>query len=501
MASINNVINVSLLASGAQADRDNMNVVAIIGTNKTVLSTAERYRTYKDAASVAADFGAYSAEAEYANVFFGTKPNPVNAGGTLVIGYHRAATETVAATSATLVSQQLEEVATVAALQTISDGSFAFTLDGAAKTVTGLDFRTATSLDDVVALIQSVLDAGPIAATLSNDNGYLTLTSDATGATSTLTVLSAHTSGTFVGSLLGMASGSGAALTQGANSASLTAETQVEALTALKALVNFRGACFIGAILDANVDDVAAWAEANDTLVYCVFSGSSYYAVNVANPVWAVKLAGQSKFRCLYSASGNRKLAASYMARVHCVNFNAQNSALTMHLKALAVPAEDYSQAVLDACALVGLDVFTTIKNVPVVLTSGANNFVDNVYNLMAFINAVQVDQFNLLAGTATKIPQTEDGVAALVDQGEKTTRGFVRAGVFAPGTWTSTDRFGDAETFDRNIEQFGFYWLAGKLADQAQADRAARKSPVLQCAVKNAGAIHSADIIINFNA
>ena len=32
-------------------------------------------------------------------------------------------------------------------------------------------------------------------------------------------------------------------------------------------------------------------------------------------------------------------------------------------------------------------------------------------------------------------------------------------------------------------------------------ADRVARKSPVLQVAVKNAGAIHSADIIINFNA
>ena len=31
-------------------------------------------------------------------------------------------------------------------------------------------------------------------------------------------------------------------------------------------------------------------------------------------------------------------------------------------------------------------------------------------------------------------------------------------------------------------------------------ADRAARKSPVLQIAVKNAGAIHTVDAIINFN-
>jgi len=71
---------------------------------------------------------------------------------------------------------------------------------------------------------------------------------------------------------------------------------------------------------------------------------------------------------------------------------------------------------------------------------------------------------------------------------------------VFAPGTWSSPDYFGDRETFERNIEENGFYWIAGALADQPQSDRQVRKSPVLQGAVKNAGAIHSASIIINFN-
>jgi len=211
-------------------------------------------------------------------------------------------------------------------------------------------------------------------------------------------------------------------------------------------------------------------------------------------------LAGQDTFRSLYSKSGNRKLAATYMARTHTVNFNAENSAITMNLKELAVPAEAYTQTEIDAAKRVGLDLYTTIKDTAVVLTSPANDFVDNVYNLIAFIDAVQTDMFNLLKSTGTKIPQTTRGVAQLVAQGEKTTRGFVRAGVFAPGTWSSPDSFGLIDTFNRNISQFGFYWLAGLLADQPQADRQARKSPVLQAAVKNAGAIHSVDIIINFN-
>jgi len=125
---------------------------------------------------------------------------------------------------------------------------------------------------------------------------------------------------------------------------------------------------------------------------------------------------------------------------------------------------------------------------------------VDNVYNLIAFIDSVQVDMFNLLKMTGTKIPQTTPGVLTMIDQGEKTTRRFVRAGVFGPGEWSKPDYFGDYKTFFDNIREYGFYWQAGSLADQSTADRQARKSPVLQCAVKNQGAIHSADVVINFN-
>jgi len=71
---------------------------------------------------------------------------------------------------------------------------------------------------------------------------------------------------------------------------------------------------------------------------------------------------------------------------------------------------------------------------------------------------------------------------------------------VIGAGTWSSPDTFGDLDTFNRNIEANGFYWLAGSLSDQPQSERQERKSPVLQNAIKNAGAIHSVDVIINFN-
>lgn len=497
MADIGQVINVALIPEGRISARDNLNVTAIITSDTTVLSTADPYRAYRSAASVASDFGATSEVTAFANVYFSSQPNPVNAGGYLIVGYWRAATEAVAATSAILRGAELSEAAVIPELQLISDGSFDIDVDGVTQNVTGLNFQTVTELDDVV----TVLNAGITGATVALDGIGLTITSDTTGATSLLTYPVAGASGTFVGSLLGLSSGTGATLTQGAAADSLTAEEPVDATTRLKAETNFYGGMFIDQLTSVQVKALATWAQANSVLMYDVFSQASNLVIDPSNVVWDIKLSSLTNYRMLYSKANNRQLAAAYMSRAHTVNFNAENSALTMQLKELPVAAESYSQTELDGAKTVGLDVYTTIKNTPVVLTSGANDFMDNRYNLIGYVDALQTDLFNLLKQTGTKIPQTIKGVNQLVDQCEKTTRGFVRAAVFAPGEWSSPDTFGDLETFRRSIRERGFYFLAGSLADQPQVDRQARKSPVIQGAVKNAGAIHSADVIVNFNA
>lgn len=498
MASLNYVINASLLEEGAAVAADNMNVCAIITGNQGVLSTGERFRVYKSASAGIADFGASSVEAAFINAFFGTSPNPVSAGGTLVMGYWRASSETVAASAATLVSEQQTLATLIPLLQAIDDGSFTVTVDGGTEQeVTGLDFQAVSDLDDVA----TILSAAITGATVAQSNGYFTVTSATTGATSLLTYLGATETGTDISAVLGMDSSSGATLTQGAGSEVLAAETKLEGIAAIKAKVNIKGAVFIDQVLDADVPGLASWSVANSVISYDVFSGSSYLAKSTSNPVWNVKLAGQSNYRCLYSAAGNRKLAASYMARNHTVNFAGQNTAITMNLKELSVAAEEYSDTVITAAQDVGLDLYTTFKDVPKLLTSGANDFVDNVYNLMAFIDNVQSNSFNLLGTTSTKIPQTEEGIALIEDDAEKTCAQFVRAGVFNPGTWTKSDFFGDRGQFLAAIEQNGYYVLAGSLADQSSADRQARKSPVIQIAVKDSGAVHSEDIIINFNA
>jgi len=496
-ASITEVITVSIQEGGQLAARDNFNVVTIItGEQLGTLSTANRFSIHRDSASVAVAYGTSSKPYDFAKAFFGTSPNPVNAGGYLIIGYWRAAEEAIAASAATLTGLQLSEATTIGLLQGIEDGSFDIDVDGSTENITGLDFRTVTTLAGAVALI----DADLTGATASIDDQKIVITSDTTGGSSLLTFVTDPSSGTFIGDILALADGTGAVLVQGAVSSTIALETKEAAVTAIKAVTNFKGGMFIDNPTDTESKNLATWAQANNVLLYDVFNAPANLEVDATNVVWDIKLASLNNYRMLYSKANNRKMAASYMARAHTVNFNAINSALTMQLKELAVSAESYTSTELLKAKTVGLDVYTTIKLTPILLTSGANDFTDNRYNLLAYVDAISTDQFNLLKITATKIPQTQKGVDQLVDQAEKTTRGFVTAGFIGAGTWSSPDTFGDVEVFKRSILNNGFYWLAGLLADQPQADRELRKSPVLQGAIKYQGAVHSVNLIINVN-
>lgn len=498
MASINNVITVQLIPEGQLAQRDNMNICCIMTSEQgSVLSSENRFQSYVDLASVEADFGTDSQTYVFAAVFFAQAPGPVGAEGELVVGFWRAADENVAASSADLTGIQLSEAEIVGQLQLIADGSFDIDIDGATEVITGMDFQTSTTFADIVAVLNAELSGG----TASEVDQKIIITSDTTGVLSLIDYPVVGAAGTFVGELLGLADGAGAVTVQGADAVVLSAESKLEGITAVHAEKNFKGGMFIDNPIDADSKALATWAQATSVLLYDVFNTSTNLDVDPTNVVWDIKLSGLTNYRMLYSKANNRRLAAGYMARMHVVNFAGENTALTMHLKEIkGVAAEDYTQTEINGAKTVGLDIYTTIKNVTAMLTSGANDFTDNRYNLIAFIDAVQTDSFNLLKQTGTKIPQTIKGVNQMLDTGEKTTQGFVTAGVFAPGTWTSPDYFGDLDTFNQAIEREGFYWLSQPLADQSQADRQDRKSPVLQCAVKNAGAIHSGNIIINFN-
>ena len=67
--------------------------------------------------------------------------------------------------------------------------------------------------------------------------------------------------------------------------------------------------------------------------------------------------------------------------------------------------------------------------------------------------------------------------------------------GLVAPGIWNGGN-VGQLTAGDMLTK--GYYVFANSLNAQAQADREARKAPVIQVATKLAGAIHFADVLID---
>lgn len=231
---------------------------------------------------------------------------------------------------------------------------------------------------------------------------------------------------------------------------------------------------------------------------------SSTYS-DVAGAFTDIQENGDTRTRCLFHTDSDEKLAfaAAYAGAGFSVNFAASNSTLTMNLKQLTgvSPDDGITQAYRDACATAGVDVYTSVAGVPSVLSSGANEFFDNVLNLIWFVSALKVAGFNALAQVASKVPQTEAGVGLLKSAYRQVCQQAVNNAFIAPGAWTSADTFGVQADFFANITGFGFYIYSAPVSAQSAADRGDRKAPVIQIAIKLAGAVHSSSVIVNLNA
>ncbi len=225
-----------------------------------------------------------------------------------------------------------------------------------------------------------------------------------------------------------------------------------------------------------------------------------------------VRQASKTYTRCLYyggallnggAVQQTQIFAAAYAGRALSTDFSGSNTAQTMHLKQLVniVPDTSVGQTQLTLAQTAGIDVYVNIAGIPELFTSGGNDFFDNVYNQLWFGFALQTAGFNYLAGTNSKIPQTEPGMTGLKDAYRKICEQARSAGVLAGGSWTSPDTFGNPADLRRNVSDIGYYIYSLPVVQQSQSDREGRKAPLVQIAVKLAGAIHSSSVIVNVNA
>lgn len=281
-------------------------------------------------------------------------------------------------------------------------------------------------------------------------------------------------------------------------------DTLTSMLATASAKIFFGGVIYGGYAPDGVELLAAATAfQAAKTLLF--MSQDQTSTLNGGGTFNTIQAAGQTFVRMLLytvSAAAARLMAAAYAGRAMSVDWNGSFTAITMDLKDLIgiTPDPGITGTTRNLCETIGVDCYVYVGPLPKVLSAGGNTYFDQVYGQLWLTYALQVAIFNALATTFTKIPQTEPGMDILRNAATNILVQAVNNGFAAPGAWNSPTTFGNASDLIANVLQRGWYIFSQPVNQQSQTQRVARIAPLLQIALKLAGAIQQANVIVYLN-
>ncbi|KLU15078.1 MULTISPECIES: DUF3383 domain-containing protein [Xenorhabdus] len=499
--SIKEVVNAQIMPQAMAARRRDLSMIAIftpeIGSAFTDDTT--RYVIVSSAQDVANLFGTKSEAHKAALSLFSVRPTPKRA----LISRWAKAKQEIPATANALKGSTIS--AGINAFKAVTDGAMMLNVGGKDVLLSGLNFSTAIDFSDISGVLQKALP----------ENSNLSVIWDATGHRAIIQAQSAGAypatklgyvadpnTGTYVGNMLKLQDGQ-ASIVIGKSAVTVEQELPSEALHKLQNVYqDWYGVYFADAITDEQLDDMHTWIAAADMKV------GAYTALRDELLDWnndniLKKQCDKSSGRLMveYNKTGDDHAAVSLLGISLSTNWNAQNSAKTVKFKQQTAVRSDDRITLSDAekCRRLGVNFYTDYDGVSMiaegVMLGGV--FIDETVGIDAFLDACQKQAFTTLQANPTKIPQTDKGQAMLIGALTVIGNEFVRNGFLAGGLWRGND-IGELTYGDRLDE--GFYFYSDSYDLQSLADRESRKAMPIMCAIKLAGAIHSVDLLIQFN-
>lgn len=487
---VSRLINVSVSLTPAGAQAQNLSTLLLLG-GSTVIDVVERSRDYSSLGGVAADFGTSAAEYLAALLWFQQVPQPT----TLKIGRWASA-----ASAGTLRGSTLSVAGqALANFTAVTSGGFTYTKNGGAPTnVTALNLSGATNLNGVAALITAGLSGATMVWNATFQR--FELTSTTTGATSSISFLTAPGSGTDISSLLGLtAASSGAYRADG-----IVAETTLQAAALFD--TNYGQSWYAMVVLGAvNADHLAlaAYLEAtNAKHLYGVTTQEAGVLVAATTTDIAYQLSQLAYNKTVVQYSSFSPYAVvSALAKALTVDYTGNSTAITlMYKQEPGIVAESLNTTQADSLKAKKCNAVVAYNNSTAILQNGVCSsgvFIDIVTGTDWLAVTLQNSLYNLLYTSLTKVPQTDAGVHMLVTTAESVCAQAVTNGLLAPGVWNSGG-FGLLGLGD--FLPKGYYIYAPRVSSQNPVDRAARKSPTIQIAAKLAGAIHEIALAVSVN-
>ncbi len=471
---LSNIVNISVSAAQPGVGAYNTSNLAIFTTDPYQSSFGTLgYQIYTSPIQVGIDFGTSSQTYLMAVAIFSQQPNILTGGGYLVVIPYVYAVQSLALSGVP------------------ASGSFTLTW-------TGIGTTAAIQWNATAAQIQTAIEAltGFSQVTVSGSLASQSLVINFVG------VYGAIALPTVGGSGLLTSSSSSITITPSSTTAG---ETMSAAINRTSGLVQYFG--LMSNLIIPSADALAA-AAVIQTLnkIYFIVSVTST-DLSLGGVLYSLYSGALTQTRGLYygnptNVSQALLFMAAYASAGLSVNFNGSNTTISMNLKTLnsIQPDPTITQSQLTLAATCGADVYISFQGVSKVVSNGANSFFDEVYNLQWLVGALQVAGFNYLATVATKVPQTEAGMDGLKNAYRQVLEQAVSNAYVAPGSWQSATTFGNLTDFINNIAQKGYYIYSSPIASQTQAVRVSRAAPLVQIAVKEAGAIHSSTVIVYVN-
>lgn len=492
-------VNASVVTTQRGLTPLKLSTIAIFTDEIPVIEQTEPYIIARTASTITRIYGTNSETSAQTNIILAQQPNIlINNGYVIVAPFNNTS---IAATSGTLTTVDLS--GNLTALTAVTDGNLNLTVDGTAQNLTGLNLSTATDLTEIANILQTALTG----VTVSVNDNQLIFTSNTTGVTSTVTMAaSTEETGTdlYSAAYLNGINAETIAGTEAVN----TQETLSEAINRLRQYIYFEGVLTTRNVSDSEFSTASMTVQAQKNMVMPLprsnvnaLTGIFAQTQNTPTTKNLLYLTGNSEENAAYNA---RMFAAAYISRALAVNYSGQDTTLTMNLKDLAGIAADtqISETILNQCETVGADCFPSVEGLPKVVSFSQNGkFFDEITNEIWLVNTIQREVFNVLATVGSKIAQTDPAIEIITKAIRQVCKQAVTNGMAAPGQWNSNVTFGNYEDFMRNISEFGFYIYHQSVTEQSQTERENRQAPVFQVAVKLAGAVHSANVIITIEA
>lgn len=466
---LTNVISVSVSQAPQGVGEYNVNNLALFTKDLPATATfgTAGYAIYLDPTSVGTDFGTESETFSMANTVFSQQPNILAGGGYLTVIPLYMLTQTLTPSGSPITG------AFDLYYGSTSHISVAYN-EGASSIQSALQAIVTAATPGVTVTVSGTLSSGqPLVFTFSGG----TVTLPLTVSNNTLAVTFTQTE---------------------------TFETLDAAITRTQGLVQYFGV--MATYIPGQSELLATAAVIQPLNLIGFFVGDSSADIQVGGKLDLLRSDDFTKSRGLYYGTGVTVDAltfqAAYAGRALSVNFEGSNTTATMHLKGLVGISADGSltQTLLNDAVAAGADTYPSLQGVAKVFCSGKNQYFDQVYNLGWFVGALQVAGFNYLAESSTKIPQTEPGMTGLKGAYRAVCEQAVTNNYVAPGQWNSSTTFGNQTDMLNNIANTGYYIYSQPVSQQSQTARAARQAPLIQIAVKEAGAIQSSNLIVYVN-